>query len=131
MTKRVSAESAMLAASAGKSAAPSPASTLPTLQRNALRKIFDRPEFTPEEVAQLGLRRLRLAECIGEKGMKTIIEWLAGHGCELAPENIHVRRVSRNSEMHLRGLARALRLLRGHGYEISAPESMEAQGKGR
>lgn len=38
---------------------------LPTLQRNALRKIFDRHEFSPEEVALFGYRRLQQAEGIG------------------------------------------------------------------
>ena len=39
-----------------------PAGSLPTLQRNALRKIFDRPEFSPAEVAELGYRRLQQAD---------------------------------------------------------------------
>jgi hypothetical protein len=34
-------------------AATSPADKLPTLQRNALRRIFGRSEFTPEDVARL------------------------------------------------------------------------------
>lgn len=99
---------------------PTPASKLPTLQRNALRKIFDRVEFSPEEVVELGCRRLRQAEGIGEKGMKTIVEWLAGYGYQLPPETLspdHARRAGRRGV----GLERAMRLLRIHGYEVSAP----------
>jgi hypothetical protein len=58
---------------------------LPTLQRNALRKIFDRPHFMPDEVAALGYRRLQQAEGIGTKGLAAITNWLKLHGHELQP----------------------------------------------
>lgn len=48
------------------SAAARAMNCLPTLQQNALRKIFDRPEFSPAEVAALGYRRLQQAEGIGQ-----------------------------------------------------------------
>src|SRR5574343_1241124 len=60
-------------------------SLLPTLQRNALRKIFDRPDFLPEEVAALGYKRLQQAEGIGNKGLAAITAWLKGYGFELPP----------------------------------------------
>lgn len=41
---------------------------LPTWQRNALRKLFDRPKFSPQEVYELGFRCLQRAEGIGERG---------------------------------------------------------------
>lgn len=97
----------------------SPDLLLPTLQRNALRKIFDRTVFSPEEVAALGYRRLRMADGIGEKGIKTIIVWLAEHGYELAPEPSMARRLSRRSGVWT--IQSAMRLLRSYGYEISAP----------
>lgn len=100
-------------------AAAHPSHALPTLQRNALRKLFDRTEFAPEEVAALGVRRLRLVDGIGEKGIRIIRAWLAEHGCDLASEPAVARRTPRRSGGWT--LQSAMRLLRTHGYEISAP----------
>lgn len=99
---------------------------LPTLQRNALRKIFDRPHFTPEEVAALGYRRLQQAEGIGAKGLSEIAGWLQAHGHELPPPSSSAgpgampRKTRRTIEM-------AVRLLRTHGYEVQPA----APAKGR
>ena len=77
------------ASSPSSAASAKPCNQLPTLQRNALRKIFDRPEFTPLEVAALGYRRLQQAEGIGQKGLQAITLWLQRHGLELAqPEPV-------------------------------------------
>lgn len=94
-----------------------PAGSLPTLQRNALRKIFDRLEFSPAEVAELGYRRLQQADGIGNKGLAEIAEWLHHHGFELkrpeaAQPNQNVPRKSRQS------IEFAVRLLRTHGYTV-------------
>jgi len=94
-----------------------PAGSLPTLQRNALRKIFDRPEFSPAEVAELGYRRLQQADGIGNKGLAAIADWLHYHGYalkrpETPPPNPNVPRKSRRS------IELAVRLLRTHGYII-------------
>ncbi len=114
----------------------SPASRLPTAQRNALRKVFNRTEFLPEEVAELGYHneflpeevaelgyhKLRLADGIGEKGLKTIASWLAEYGLDLVPSP--TRQAPRRSPRHGSGgwtLKSAVRLLRMHGYEIQAP----------
>lgn len=91
--------------------------TLPTLQRNALRKIFDRPEFSPSEVAALGYRRLQQADGIGNKGLAAIADWLHFHGFELKrpdapPPSQNLPRKSRRS------IELAVRLLRTHGYII-------------
>lgn len=95
-----------------------PLSRLPTLQRNALRKLFDRAEFSPDEVAGLGYRRLQQAEGIGQKGLGTILAWLREYGYELMPEPPNAtpgRRVSRRDQ---RDLASAMRILRAHGYVV-------------
>lgn len=90
---------------------------LPTLQRNALRKIFDRPEFTPEEVAALGYRRVQQAEGIGNKGLAAITAWLSRHGYELrAPEPQDPAPAIRNKNR--RSIEMAVRLLRTHGYVV-------------
>ena len=115
---------------------PLPAATaamneLPTLQRNALRKIFDRPQFTPEEVAALGYRRLQQAEGIGAKGLSAITGWLAAHGHQLplppppgAGPSLVPKKTRRTIEM-------AVRLLRTHGYEVQAKAGPAVQAKGR
>ena len=90
---------------------------LPTLQRNALRRIFDRPDFTPDEVARLGQRRLQRDDGIGRKGLATIIAWLQEHGHELqadAPSLPFGGRPARGA----RKLERAMRVLRSQGYAV-------------
>ncbi|MCG2577910.1 hypothetical protein LZ012_13015 [Dechloromonas sp. XY25] len=92
---------------------------LPTLQRNALRKIFDRHDFLPEEVALLGYKRLQQADGIGSKGLAAITAWLSHYGFELKPPPLPLpagplpRRTRQTIEQ-------ALRLLRTHGYEVVA-----------
>lgn len=90
---------------------------LPTLQRNALRKIFDRPEFTPAEVAALGWRRLHQAEGIGQKGLQAIGAWLQVYGYELKPPEIPVGGNKLPGKTR-RTIEQAVRLLRTHGYSI-------------
>lgn len=107
----------------------SPIFKLPTLQRNALRKLFDRPEFTPEEVARLGHRRLLKAEGIGLKGVAAITQWLAQHGLVLQADPPDPRSQSRPLSRTARiDLETALRLVRHHGYEIRPPEDPSGDG---
>ena len=103
---------------------------LPTLQRNALFKIFDRPHFTPEEVAALGYRRLQQAEGIGTKGLSAIAAWLKAHGHQLplptpadGASPVISKRTRRTIEM-------AVRLLRAHGYEVQQQTRSDVPGKG-
>ena len=90
---------------------------LPTLQRNALRKLFDRPEFTPAEVTALGYRRLQQAEGIGQKGLQAIGAWLQCYGYELKPPEPAegVQKLHKKTRKHIE---QAVRLLRTHGYSI-------------
>jgi hypothetical protein len=94
------------------------ANQLPTLQRNALRKIFDRHEFSPEEVAMLGYRRLQQAEGIGNKGLAAITEWLRGHGFELKPPELAGNSKQFQPKRMRRNIESAVRLLRTHGYVV-------------
>lgn len=106
---------------------PSPvaaANQLPTLQRNALRKIFDRPGFSPEEVAQLGYRRLQQAEGIGNKGLVAITTWLRQYGFELKPPEPQAPGKGPLPKKTRRSIEQALRLLRTHGYEVVRPGDM-------
>lgn len=101
------------------------AGELPTLQRNALCRMFGCPEFSPAEVAALGYRRLQRADGIGRRGLAAIVEWLAGHGLaldkpELAPPLAQQQKSRREIEL-------AVRLLRAHGYIVQASAGETAE----
>lgn len=99
---------------------------LPTMPRNALRKVFGRPDFTPSEVALLGHRRLERAEGIGRKSLAAIIDWLRCQGYELAGESRGARsRDSAGSPREVRKLEKAMRVLQTHGYTILKSEPLE------
>lgn len=105
----------------------SPLATLPTLQRNALRKIFDRPHFTPEEVAGLGLRRLQQAEGIGCKGMEVIRVWLNGFGFDLArPGSADESGAQKHGKSRNR-LESAMRMLKTNGYVVYRRRPSDSQ----
>lgn len=97
-----------------------PMSKLPTLQRNALCKIFDRPEFKPEEVAALGYRRLQQAEGIGQKGLAEITAWLNSHGYELKATEPPPGTGPSAPKKGRKNIELAVRLLRTHGYIVQA-----------
>jgi hypothetical protein len=103
---------------------------LPTLQRNALRKIFDRHDFLPEEVASLGYKRLQQAEGIGNKGLAAITAWLNSYGFELNPPPLspHAGAAPKRTRQ---SIEQALRLLRTHGYEIVPLSSGDGSNEGR
>lgn len=92
---------------------------LPTLQRNALRKIFDRHDFLPAEVASLGYKRLQQAEGIGSKGLAAITIWLQRYGYDLKPPPVNPSASSAPKRVR-QSIEQALRLLRTHGYEVIA-----------
>lgn len=102
---------------------------LPTTPRNALRRVFDRPDFTPGEVAVLGRRRLERADGIGQKGMATIIDWLRCQGYELADDTRSARsRDLASSPKEVSKLQKAMRVLQTHGYTILRIEQQSADG---
>lgn len=95
------------------------AARLGTLQRNALRKLLNRPEFTPAEVYELGYRRIQRADGIGQKGIQCIQAWLRSHGFDLQPPAAQPEPPLRLSAELRRNIHSALRLLREHGYRVS------------
>jgi hypothetical protein len=106
------------------------ANQLPTLQRNALRKIFDRHEFTPEEVAVLGYRRLQNADGIGNKGLAAITEWLRLYGFELKPPELASNTKQPLPKRMRRNIESAVRLLRTHGYVVQQGADNFPENKG-
>jgi len=103
---------------------------LPTLQRNALRKIFDRHDFTPEEVAMLGYRRLQQAEGIGNKGLAAITEWLHRYGFDLKPPDLAANPQQSLPKRMRRTIESAVRLLRTHGYVVQKRGDQAQGGNG-
>ncbi|HMW62298.1 MAG TPA: hypothetical protein PLR94_05315 [Accumulibacter sp.] len=92
---------------------------LPTLQRNALRKIFGRREFTPQDVALLGYRRIEKAEGIGKKGLFAIRTWLQQFGYDVAPPENPAAEPAPQVSRRVR-IERAVRLLTVHGYTVDS-----------
>jgi hypothetical protein len=99
-----------------------PLSKLPTLQRNALRRLFNRPDFTPEEVAAVGYRRILQAEGIGTKGIATILSWLREYGYDLQPDLPPQKTAGSQGRYSQQRLRTALRVLRNCGYIVQEPE---------
>ena len=85
---------------------------LPTLQRNALCKLFERTDFTPEDVLAVGYTRLRKVNGIGPKGLEIIAAWLEAYGLVL--RNPQLERAGR----HVHRVDQAIRLLERYGYEV-------------
>lgn len=104
---------------------------LPTLQRNALRKIFDRLQFSPEEVAALGYRRLQQAEGIGAKGLSAIAAWLETHGQCLPQPAAPAAGLTAVPKKTRRTIEMAVRLLRTHGYEVQPKGEAASRAKSR
>lgn len=87
---------------------------LPTLQRNALRKLLDRPDFTPAEVAALGFRRLQLTRGLGRKGLDNVLAWLRHHGHDLEPLPTRCADGGRRNQR----IERAIHLLESQGFVV-------------
>ncbi len=103
-------------------AAVAETSGLPTPQRNALCRHFERADFTPEEVAAVGRRRLLKIDGIGEKGLCAIEAWLARYGLNFMAEAHGNAALGHALESRLE---RAVRLLRAHGYRVE-PGSVDS-----
>lgn len=104
---------------------PSPMRALPTLPRNALRKILERSTFTPEDVAELGYRRLEKADGIGHKSLDIILAWLREYGYELQPPPAppFFAMTQRAQKRMKKNIDFALRILRANGYIVCRPET--------
>ena len=92
---------------------------LPMRQRNALRLLLDKPEFSPAEIAALDYRIIERAPGVGRNSAAIIRAWLNSHGYELAgqPKPAPNLRI----EQRQRKLERAIDYLRWHGYEVRRP----------
>ncbi|MGC3965401.1 MAG: hypothetical protein QM803_19345 [Rhodocyclaceae bacterium] len=95
------------------------AQSLPTRELNALRGLFDKVQFSADEVLALDYRVIRRLPGVGPKGIENIRLWLEAQG--LFPENWpRLGSGAHRSRHHLR-IQAAIRLLEDHGYEIVPP----------
>jgi hypothetical protein len=94
--------------------------SLPTRERNALRGLFDKPEFSVDEVLAVDYRVIRRLPGVGPKGIEHIRQWIESHGRRPVhwPQNKTAHGLPAAT---LQRLESAARLLRRHGYEVIPP----------
>lgn len=96
---------------------------LSTLQKNALRQVFGRREFTAEDVARLDYRQVQRLPKIGKKGLEQICAWLQQQGYELSNPPMPENEVGSGAALRLsQRLENAARLLQRHGYRVTPPD---------
>jgi predicted DNA-binding helix-hairpin-helix protein len=88
------------------------AQVLPTLQRNALSKFFNRSDFSPVDILSLGYPRLQKLNGIGPKGIEIIVAWVRSHGFDLKIED------DEKMKRQTQRVERAIRFLEKYGYEV-------------
>ena len=89
---------------------------LPTRQQNALRLLFNKSSFSPEEVAALDYRVLARAPGIGKNSLALIHAWLHNLGYEMA--GLPTAPTNQRVVQRQRKLERAIDYLRWQGYEV-------------
>lgn len=89
---------------------------LPTRQKNALRLLLGKPNFTPEEIAAIDYRLLERAPGVGKSSLAIIRAWLQAHGYEF--KNLPALPANPRAAQRRRKLERAIDYLRWHGYEV-------------
>jgi len=91
-------------------------------EANALRRLLNKAEIKPTDVAQLGLARLERAPGLGAKGLQRVLVWLEQHGYELRPAaKVERPGTSRQGRVHRR-LEQAQHLLEQWGWQVKRPE---------
>jgi hypothetical protein len=101
-------------------------STLPTFQRNVLRKYFRRANFTAADVAEIDYQRLVRFPGVGAKGMQNIRAWLHNFGLELRNVPLPVAEGSgKDSDAagKTQRIERAIALLRKQGFVVRPSRS--------
>jgi hypothetical protein len=86
---------------------------------NVLRRLLNRPEIRPQDVARLGLARLESAQGLGVKGREHVLDWLGGHGFNLRPPDSG--KLPKHDRINRR-LEQAQHLLEQWGWQVKRPE---------
>jgi len=88
---------------------------------NVLRRLLNRAEFRPQDVARVGLDRLESAPGLGVKGLANVLAWLAAQGYHLSPqEDGEIRESGRQDRLNRR-LEQAQHLLEQWGWQVRRP----------
>ncbi len=96
---------------------------------NVLRRLLNRAEFRPQDVARLGLDRLESAQGLGVKGLVNVLAWLDAQGYDLRPQEVIVNRESERQERLNRRLEQAQHLLELWGWQVKRPEGDVGAGE--
>jgi len=100
--------------------APTTASRLSTLQRNAIAQFLNRRDFSAKDIASYDYLVIANLPKIGKKGIVAIRSWLHAHGLDL--KNIPAEQSETHQRRHQEKLDHAVRLLEKNGYRVLAPE---------
>jgi superfamily I DNA/RNA helicase len=93
-------------------------------EANALRRLLNKAEIKPMDVAQLGLARLERAPGLGVKGLERVLIWLEQHGYELRQAAKAERsETSRQQGRVHRRLEQAQHLLEQWGWQVKRPDN--------
>jgi hypothetical protein len=90
---------------------------------NVLRRLLNRAEFMPQDVARLGLPRLESAQGLGEKGLAHVLAWLEAEGHPLHPPDLSHGSAAGRKDRINRRLAQAQHLLEEWGWQVHRPET--------
>jgi GNAT superfamily N-acetyltransferase len=89
---------------------------------NVLRRLLNRAEVRPLDVAQLGVTRLESAQGLGKKGLEHVLAWLDAEGYSLrTPESVDARESGRQDRIKRR-LEQAQLLLEQWGWQVRRPD---------
>ena len=91
-------------------------------ERNVLRRLINRAEFKPQDIAQLGIARLESAEGLGVKGLTNVLDWLATNGYPLTPTSTRASEDALRKDRINRRLDQAQHLLKQWGWQVNRPD---------
>lgn len=83
---------------------------------NILRKLLDRAEVVPADVALLDRHHLERAPGVGKHSLEIIGAWLRSHGLELQGGSVGM--CSTSVSRHQKKLLRVIDYLEHRGYEV-------------
>lgn len=90
-------------------------------EQNVIRRLLNRAEFRPLDVATLGYAQLSAAPGLGAKGLRNVLDWLKAEGFVLEESAAPARPDSR-ARIHRR-IENARHLLEQWGWQVRQPEA--------
>lgn len=100
---------------------PSMPPELSRREQNVIRRLLNRAEFRPLDVATLGYTRLAAAPGLGAKGLRSVLDWLKAEGFVLE-ESVPPARPDPHLRMHRR-IESARHLLEQWGWQVRQPDT--------